>query len=48
MKHTQEVFTGLRKAVGNMSDCRYVSDCKSRGHEFKLDDPCPVPYFSVV
>ena len=25
-----------------MSDCRYVSDCRSRGREF---DPGPVPYF---
>ena len=32
----QIVFTGLRSAVGNMSDCR------SRDPEF---DPGPVPYF---
>ena len=31
-----------RIAVGIVSDCRYVSDCKSRGREF---DPGPVPYF---
>ena len=46
MKHTQEVFTGLRYAVGNLSECRYMSDCISWGHEFKLDDPGAVPYFS--
>ena len=28
--------------VGNVSDCRYVSDCRSGGREF---DPLPVPYF---
>ena len=25
-----------------MTDCRYMSDCRSRGREF---DPGPVPYF---
>ena len=34
--------TGLRSAVGNVSEWRYVSDCRSRGCEF---DPGPVPYF---
>ena len=29
-------------AVGNVSDCRYVSDCRFRGQEF---DPGKVPYF---
>ena len=29
-------------AVGNVSNCRYVSDCRSRGCEF---DPSLVPYF---
>ena len=24
-------FTGLHSAVGNVSDYRYVSDCRSRG-----------------
>ena len=33
---------GPRSTVGNMSDCRYVSDCRSRGRKF---DPGPVPYF---
>ena len=33
---------GPRTAVGNVSDCRHVSDCRSRGHEV---DPGPVPYF---
>ena len=23
-----------RSAIGNVSGCRYMSDCKSRGHEF--------------
>ena len=47
MRHTQEVFTGLRSAVSYMSDCRYTPDCRSWGREFKLDDPGPVPYFRV-
>ena len=34
--------TGPRSAVGNVSDCRYKSDCRSRGRKF---DPGPVPYF---
>ena len=25
-----QLFVGLRRAVGNVSDCRYVSDCRSR------------------
>ena len=33
---------GLRRAVGNVSGYRCVSDCRSRGREF---DPGPVPYF---
>ena len=32
--------TGPQSAVRNMSDCRYVSDCRSRGREFDLG---PVP-----
>ena len=36
------LYTGLRRAVGNMSGYRCVSDCRSRGREF---DPGPVPYF---
>ena len=35
------LFTGPRSAVSNVSGCRYVSDCRSRGPEF---DPCQVPY----
>ena len=31
-----------RSAVGNVSDFRYVSDCRSSGRDF---DPGPVPYF---
>ena len=36
-------FAGPRSAVGNVSCCRCVSDCRSRGHEFDLAGP--VPYF---
>ena len=36
---------GARSAVSNVSDCRYVSDCRSRGHEF---DPSPAPYFVEI
>ena len=35
----------LHRAVGNMSGCRYVSDCRSRGRKF---DPGPVPYFREI
>ena len=31
-------------AVGNLYDCKYMSDCRSRGSEF---NPDPVPYFHV-
>ena len=31
-----------RVAVGNMSGCRYISDCRSSGREL---DPSPLPYF---
>ena len=34
--------TRPHSAVGNVSDCRYVSYCRSRGREFQ---PRPVPYF---
>ena len=34
--------TGQRRAVGNTSDYRCESDCKSRDREF---DPGQVPYF---
>ena len=30
-----------KSAVGNVSDYRFASDCRSRGHMF---DPGPVPY----
>ena len=33
---------GPCSVVGNVFDCRYVSDCRSRGHKFY---PGPVPYF---
>ena len=42
MPHFQILHTGPRSAVGNVSDYRCVSDCRSRGREF---DPGPVPYF---
>ena len=35
-------FTGLRRAVGNVSGNRCASDCRSRGGEF---DPGLVLYF---
>ena len=31
-----------RSAVNNVSDCRYVSGCRFRGHKFDLG---PVSYF---
>ena len=34
--------TGPRSAVSNMSGCRYLSDCRSRGHE---SDPGTVLYY---
>ena len=34
--------TGPHSTVGNLSDCSYVSDCRSRSREF---NPGPVPYF---
>ena len=36
------IYAWPRKAVGNVSGYRCVSDCRSRGREF---DPSPVPYF---
>ena len=39
INHTQ-----LRSQVGNVSGCRYVSDCRSRGRDF---DPDPVPFLRV-
>ena len=39
---TNIIYTEPRSAVGNVSDCRYVSDCRSRGREF---DPGSFPYF---
>ena len=38
----ENLLTGSRSAVGNVSGYRCVSDCRSRGREF---DPDPVPYF---
>ena len=37
-----ESVSGPHSTVGNLSDCRYVSHCRSRGREF---NPSPVPYF---
>ena len=42
LNFTRKLVTRLCMAVGNMPDCRYVSDCRSRGQEF---DPGPIPYF---
>ena len=39
---TQKRICLARSAVGNVSDCRYVPDCSSRGKEF---DPDPDSYF---
>ena len=39
---TTHLHTGPHRAVGNVSDYRCLSDCRSRGHKF---DPGPVPYF---
>ena len=46
MKETflnQNMVTGPRSAVGNVSGNRCESDCRSRGRKF---DPGPVLYFS--
>ena len=39
------VWTGLRSTVGNVSDCRFMSEFRSRGHKF---NPGPVPYIMEV
>ena len=36
------VQMGPRNTFGNVSDCRYVSDCRSRGRKVAPD---PDPYF---
>ena len=36
------VYAGTCNTVGIVSDCRYVSDCRSTGREF---DSGPVQYF---
>ena len=36
------LIPGRVAAVGNISGCRRLSDCRSRGWEFDLG---PVPYF---
>ena len=38
------LMSGPRSAVGNVSDYRCVSDCRSRGREF---DPGPVPFVEI-
>ena len=37
-------YTGPHSTVSNVSDYRYLSDCRSRGRAF---NPYPVPYFHV-
>ena len=37
--------TRPHSAVGNVSGCRYMSDCRSRGREFDLG---PVSYFKEI
>ena len=44
-KPTASWEAGPRSLVGNVSDCRCVFDCRSRGCEF---DPGPVPYFFEI
>ena len=39
---THRTICRARRAVGNVSDCRYVPDSSSRGKEI---DPCPDSYF---
>ena len=41
-KKCRYLNAGPRRAVGNVSGYRCVSDCRSRGREF---DPGLVPYF---
>ena len=36
------IKAGPCSGTGNVSSCRYMSDCRSRGHKFY---PGPVPYF---
>ena len=50
--HTYNVSKCVKKydrssqsPVGYVSDCRYVSDCITRGREF---DPGPAPYFHEI
>ena len=40
-----DIFTGLRSAVGKVSGCRYVFDCRSMGREL---DPGLVPYMHII
>ena len=42
---TQLMRTGPHNSVGNMSDCRYVSDCRSSGREF---DPAGSHTFAEI
>ena len=41
-KNIVRTVTGPCSEFDNVSGCRCVSDCRSRGREF---DPGPVPYF---
>ena len=45
VKNKISKFTGLHSAVGNVSDYRCASDCRSKGLEF---NPRPVPYFHEI
>ena len=45
MKFTSHLFTGPHRTVGNVSDYRCVSDCRSRGRQF---DPGPVHTFVEI
>ena len=40
--HITDAHSRPRSAIGNVSDCRYVSDCRFKVCEF---DPGPVSYF---
>ena len=41
IKFHSSIIMSQTSAVSNVADYRFVSDCRSRGHEF---DPGPFPY----
>ena len=45
MHFTSQIFTRLRSSVGNVSDYKCLSDCRSRVLEF---DPGQVLYFLEI